>query len=271
MPHPVLGIVGDMEGEFNLKLKFSFDSEAQQYLISEIIPIVTNNYIHKLYQQNLADLIIKISCIPTYKTWTFINSNEIRFPENEVDLVIELEAFLICNIDIAKYFDDSFNSIFVGTEFQLEKGDIIALTGPQKIAIDKGYEKTTLGSIFRFSRIGENEDNQEIHFDFDEDQIVIYYPNKQQEFDPVVLLFDKTQGVPFTALNIYIIPALTQAFEILEKNQSIELRWAFVLNNLLPVKLRSEDHFISAQKAIRIDVPVNLAFKEFLKMKKLAV
>lgn len=270
MPHPVLGIPGDMEGDFKISFNLHIDRDKRKYIYKDIQTEVSNNYIKGLLDKGLLKKVIKISCIPTYKTWIFEDAVEIALPENEIDLLIEVESFLVCTQPISDFLDCSFNNLFGQQKFELEKGDIVGLTGSTKIPILKENEKVSLGSIFRFSKIQDTQEEQEIHFSLDEDQIVIYYPDSHSGYDPVTLLFDKSQGLPYTALNLFIIPALTEAFRYLEDERSeVDKRWCLVLNNLLPKNLRTNEPFMNAQRVLKTGLPINLAFEEILKTKKI--
>lgn len=271
MPHPVLGIPNDMTGSFNVRFKVIMDRQTRNYAFSDIDLEISNSYLASLYEAGKLDFVLKVSCVPTYKNWTFLNPGQFNLPENEVDILLETESFLLVKNDSLDYYDDSFSEIFGKKVFELTKGDIVALTGSQRIPIEKDNEKATLGSIFRFEKIDVNAPDKELRFDFDADQIVIYYPSAKTDTDPITLLFDKKNGAPYTALNLYVLPALEQAIRaMIEEPSEFEgLKWFIVLDTLLPKSRRTEDHFINAQRVIRTEVPVNLAFEEILKMKNI--
>jgi hypothetical protein len=272
MPHPVLGIGSDFtEGDFTFSCKIVIDKSTRTYIFDDIICKISNEYVQDLYQNGFLDLVVKVSCIPTYKTWNFINPTEIKIPENELDLLVEVESFLIASRANEDYYDKTFNEDFSDVKFALEKGDIVGLTGSKKIPIPKENEKTSLGSIFRFLKIPEGAKIKELNFGFDDDQIVINYPSNNDEYDPINLLFDKIQGMPYTAVNLYIIPALTEAFSIMDGDDRDDLsdkKWFSVLDALLPPSQRSVEAYINAQKVIKGDLPLNLAFNEIIKAKK---
>jgi len=272
MPHPVMGISGDIEGKFEIRFKFSVNRENRNYELSDIVPVITNPYIYSLLSDGYISLIIKIVCVPTYKSWTFTNPTLISLSEDEIDIVIEVESFLTVNKPIYNYSDSTFDSIFSDTVIRLTDGDIVGLTGSKRIPISKENEKVSLGSIFKFSRIKAHEKLQQLNFFYDDDQITINYPGIEGQLDPVHIMFEPTLGVPYTALNIYLMPALTEAFRIImgQTNDSemyLTKRWAMVLDALLPEGKRTNDPFINAQRLIPNELPTNLAFKEFLRLK----
>lgn len=273
MPHPVLGINGDIkDGVFNSSCKIKIDKTNRLYKFEEIVIELTNPYIQKLYLDKKLDFVLKICCTPTYKAWTFKNPTEISIPENEIDILIEVESFLIAAERIDEYNDISFSDDFENKSFVLDEGAIVGLTGTKKIPIRKENEKVSLGSIFRFSKIKPESKEQELYFDFDEDQIVINYPSDNPDFDPVTLLFDKIRGLPYTALNLYIIPALTEAFKIMLEQEDeiyVNKRWFLVLESILPRSEWSDDSFINAQRIIKTGLPINMAFNEIIKSKNL--
>ncbi len=274
MPHPVLGIPEDMDGAFHVRFKISMDRQTRNYVFSDIMVEISNTYLASLYETGKLDFVLKVSCIPTYMNWTFLNPRQFNLPENEVDILLETESFLLVREDRLSYYDDSFSPVFGKKAFDLVKGDIVALTGSQKIPVEKNNEKATVGSIFRFEKIDVNSSIKELHFDFDADQIVIYYPAANADADPITLLFDKKGGAPFTALNLYVIPALEQAFRIISDEQESHhfegYKWFTVLDTLLPRSARDKnDNFINAQRVLRPNVPVNLAYEELLKIKNM--
>jgi len=273
MPHPVLGIKGDLKvGEFNVTCKIKVDKEKRLYKFENINVNISNQYILNLYQEKKLDFILKINCTPTYKNWTFRNPEEICLLENEIDLLLEVESFLIASENIDLYWDETFSDDFEDKFFVLEKGDIVGLTGSKRIPIRKENEKVSLGSIFKFSKINSDSNIQELHFDFDEDQIVIYYPSANSDYDPVNLLFDKTQGLPYTALSLYIIPAINEAFKIIQSDDDVnykEKKWFLILESILPAEEWEDDTFVNAQKVIRTGLPINLAFTEIIKSKNI--
>lgn len=272
MPHPVLGVPGDFtEGNFNTKFQIKSNRQFKAYEFSDLQVDISNKFLHDLFVSKKADFVLKVSCTPTYKTWTFINPTSVSIPENEVDLLLEVESFLVAKENIDDYFDPTFSDDFGKKLFKIEKRDILALTGPHKIPIRKQDEKVSLGSIFRFAKIPTDAEIQELHFDLDGDQITIFYPISTSTFDPVTLLFDKVQGLPYTALNFYIVPALTEAFALIESGDTTckDNKWFTILDSILPEDEREENPFINAQKAIRTGLPVNLAFDEITKLKNL--
>jgi hypothetical protein len=270
MPHPVLGIPDDMTGSFELDFQLRPDRPAREYEIFGIRTSITNDYIKQLHEGDCLDFVLKVSCPPTYKTWTFINQTLIRLPESEVDQILEVEGFLVVKNKINFFKDSSFNEIFSGASFDLDQGDIVALTGSKKILIEKENEKSSLGSIFRFSKIDPKDEDQEISFSFEDQQIVIYYPSKNPQYDPINLLFDQRQGLPYCALNMYIIPAIANALAACREQPKYyaDKKWRLVLDKLLGEQ-STDDDFINAQRVIHTDVPINLAFAEILKSKNL--
>jgi len=273
MPHPVLGVPDDfIQGAFKTSFKITPNRTTRSYDFHSISSEVTNSYIEHLVNGSILDFVLKISCAPTYKTWTVINKGHFSIADSDLHSVIEVESYLVANQRIDKYYHETFSPVFENIQFQIETGDIVAMTGPQRVLLPKENERVTLGSIFKFARIPISDENQVLYFNFDDDQITVYYSVMSSEFDPVNFLFDKVQGVPYTALNIYILPALTEAFAIMKDNPDdyMDKRWYQVLDSILPPDDRNENAFINAQMAISTGFPVNLAVEEIMKLKEIA-
>src|SRR5690606_31833125 len=132
---------------------FRPERDTGMYTFHSIGITITNDFVKGLYDGGVVDFVFKLSCVPTYRTWVFRNETEFRIPSAEIEAVIDVEAYLVANCSIDDYYDDSMNDYFGKKVFRLEDGDIVGMTGVKKIVVPKQYERVSIGSIFRFSRI----------------------------------------------------------------------------------------------------------------------
>lgn len=261
-PHPVLGLSDDVEGNFSLGINIERikDDKAIQFVVSNIV--IDNPYFNSLIERNIAGIVYKVYCSSTFKTWTFKNVKEIfKIPEDEICNKVEIQPLIVALSDIERYTDESFNPEFDDCVFSVKKHEIIGLLGSITIPIDKDYEKLSLGNIFNFSP--EEDCKKPCSFEFRTDKITIRYPVTINGDHPPTGLFHKS---PWAAYNIFIIPALTEAFRIMsdddQKGDFESLDWYFVLNSLLPEDQRDNDPYRNAQLLLDNDIPVLKAFDE---------
>ena len=261
-PHPVLGIFNDIAGDFNIDIHIERNPGKKMIEFRVAKPVFNNEYFSKLIESKTAGVLIKLYCGSTFKTWVFIDPEiPIEIPEDDLCNKVEIEPLIIALTDIEHYSDSSFNSVFEKQIFSVGKNEIIGILGKITIPIDKDYERLGLGNIFEFEP--ESDFTKPCSFDYNRDKILIKYPPAVNGDHPPNALFNKA---PYTAYNMLIIPALTEAFRIMtdkEKVSSIEdNEWFFVLNNLLPIEEREDDPFVCAQLVLNREIPILKSFEE---------
>jgi len=262
-PHPVLGLSDDIDGDFNVEINVERNKEQKTVRFNASNISITNTYFLNLIENENAKLILKIYCSSTFKTWVMRNINEpFEIPEDELCNKVEVEPLIIAATDIENYYDESFNLEFDNYRFAVKKYEVIGVLGKLIIPIDKNYEKLSLGNIFEFSP--EDDETIPCSFQFITDKIVVKYPVTVNGDDPPNGLFHKS---PWAAYNMIIIPALTEAFRIMddkEKSSAFEDKdWYFVLEMLLPREERDRDEpFKSAQLLLNRQIPLLNAYDE---------
>lgn len=260
-PHPVLGLNDDILGDFSLNLDVERDNTKRTIVFFIKNIVINNTYFQSLISDNKACLLLKIYCSSTFKTWNFRNPDS-SFEIHEDDLFnkVEIETFIICEKDIDNYYDSTFNEIFEHQTFKIKKGEIIGVLGKISIPISKEYEMLGLGNIFNFE--ADNSENP-ISINLNSDKIIIKYPITITGDHPPSALFNKA---PYTAYNIFIIPALIEAFRTIannnEQNNVEGYEWYYVLNQLLPFEERLDDPFANAQLILNKEIPMLKAFEE---------
>ncbi|GAB5410484.1 MAG: hypothetical protein BalsKO_28490 [Balneolaceae bacterium] len=251
-PYPVLGINDDIDGVFESEIKVSSDEKKVIFEIKQLV--IENDYFKDLYHEGFIVPKLIIYCpsnlsTKVYKIW---ENCTISVPENDLINSITVSTILVANKEIKKYSNNTFHDDYKDTSFIIDKGNIVGVSGENTIMISKSDEKLSLGSIFTFLPM--KEEGQPITFKFDQDQITIMAPTYKN-----ILLF-KYIGEHFmwTAMNIYVIPALTRALFLSENDKSSykNLRWFQVLETIFPSSEREKDnHFENAQELLlRADI-----------------
>lgn len=261
-PHPILGLSDDINGDFSLNIDVERSNSNKNIVFTITSLIINNNYFKNLVDTGKASILLKIYCSSTFKTWNFINPGSFfEIPEDDLFNKIEIETFIICENDIENYKDDTFNDIFENQIFRINKGEIIGLLGKITIPISKEYEMLGLGNIFNFEA-DYNSENP-ISFNINSDKIIIKYPVSITGEHAPSALFNKA---PYTAYNIFIIPALIEVFRVMSISSELSnvegYEWYYVLNQLLPLDDRSDDPFANAQLILNKEIPMLKAFEE---------
>lgn len=259
-PHPVLGNEDDVIGEFNVTLEI-IRSEDKKVKFENFSTTIANDYIQSLIDKGSARCFVKIHCSSTFRTWMFETSENIELDENEVANKIEVQVLVITQSEILDYSDSSFNSQYGNEKFTLNKNEVIAISGKEIIPIPKVDEKLGLGNIFKFNS---HSYDKPIRFQFLQDKIHINYPETKSGEHPPNMLF---QNSPWTAFNIFIIPALAEALKFIDNDPNAASRysWFTVIDSLRPAEERTQDYFADAQVMLQTEMPVLLSYNELIK------
>jgi hypothetical protein len=258
-PHPVLGNSDDISGEFNFSLEIK-RTEEKKIFIGNFSPVITNEYIQSLISKEAACCFVKIHCSSTFKTW-MINTNEnVEIDENDIVNKIEVQVFVITQVDIPNYFDPSFNSQYGTEKFSLGKNEVIAISGRETIQIPKVDEKLGLGNIFKFNS---HSHDLPIEFQLLQDKIFINYPKTVTGEHPPNKMFSSN---PWTAFNIFIVPALSEALKFidLDNEGASRYEWYTVIDQLLPASERTKNYYSDAQQILQSELPVLLSYNELI-------
>lgn len=261
-PHPVLGNAGDVDGEFNVTMGIS-RTDDRKIVFENFSPGITNTYIESLINNGDASCFVKVHCSSTFSTWLLDTNTKIEIDENDVANKIEVQVLVITQKEISNYTDTSFNQQYGKEIFSLNKNEVIAISGKETIQIPKVDEKLGLGNIFHFKS---HQHDKPIGFQFMQDKIHINYPETKNGEHPPHQMFS-TSKTRWTAFNIFIIPALAEAFKFIDADPDIASRyeWFTVIDQLLPATERSGDFFSDAQEILQTEMPVLLSYIELTK------
>ena len=251
LPYPVLGLEDDFkEGSFEVRPAVQVVDDILD--ISEQEVTITNEYIKKLYEDDLVTTAYKIVCPSTLYSLSVSDKKEIKISMDLLANHIEMEVFLIAKSDISDYSDESFNDdYFLGDNkgvFNVESGNIIGFAGSKKIPLKQSFAKGA-SSMFSWQRGNDLPMSFDVN---DRAKIVITYPyNEEQSLDVTRVL---PQQNKMTFLNLFILPALNSAFAqlIVEAEEDtiddfcLTHEWALILTETYP-EWQDEDTYRSAQ------------------------
>mgnify|MGYP001194186654 CR=1 FL=1 len=256
-PHPVLGNEDDISGEFNISLEVN-RGDNRKIIFENIVVDITNPYIKQQIDSGLANWFMKIYCSSTLSTWMFEAKD--KFEINEDDLInkADIQVFIITKSDIPNYSDSTFNHQYGSEVFSLNKSEVIGISGKVSVFVPKVNEKLGLGNIFKFNY---HEKEKPIEFEHHHDKIFINYPMTKKGEHPPNMLFST---FPWTAFNIFIVPALSEALRRIEDDLEEASRWEWfsVVDQLLPEDERTGDNFADSQRILQKELPILLAYNE---------
>jgi hypothetical protein len=258
-PHPVLGLEDDISGEFNCTIEIDRLSKERLIRFYNLQYAISNEYIRNLIDSDKAGILIKVYCSSTFKTWTFINpKNEFTIDENDLFNKVEITALIVTMVQVENFQDISFHSHFEGVTFTVNPKEVLAVSGRLTMRIEKVNEKLGLGNIFKFFS---QETDKPIHFTYHQNNIHIMYPIDGKGDHPPNALF---KSAPWTAYNMFIIPALAEAFRFVEnaREEAEGYEWFTVITNLLPEDDWLQDSFINAQLLLKKGIPVLNSYNE---------
>lgn len=256
-PHPVLGNEDDITGEFNI----SFDvnrNKNKKISFENILVEITNDFIKKQIDNGLASCLVKVYCSSTLSTWIFETNADYEINEDDLINKAEVQVYIITKSEIPNYSDSTFNQQYGTVMFSLNKNEVIGISGKVTITIPKVNEKLGLGNIFKFNY---HEKEKPIEFEHHHDKIFINYPITKKGDHPPNMLFSTK---PWTAFNIFIVPALSEALRYIdeEAEEASKWEWFSVIDQLLPNDERSGNNFVDAQRILQKELPILLAYNE---------
>ena len=140
--------------------------------------------------------------------------------------------------------------------FKIAKGAIVGIAGSYKIELNSAYVNGLVGIInFNPTSI-----DQPISIDTSDNSVIIVnYPKKDDDADMVNFLSQKSSKFKNTFFNLFLIPALTNAFKeliVADKENKLEeftesYQWASIIDSLADEWYNDEDPYELAQKFLK--------------------
>ncbi len=247
-PYPVLRTTSIDFKESILENTIKKEIIDNNYVIT--VNIDTNNnqimrYIKE--KQVIKALFVESGALKYKKMFDVSENNIITIPCNQIYGKVELQACLICNQNINKYYNTDFNEDFQGFEISLKKGDLIGIGDIYEF--DALLEKDNVQNITSIFLIEESHENF-MSYDLGGNQVIIYLP-KQLKND--YELIRKVKDTYPILNSIIVFPILSELVNFCLTEES-DRQWFLVLNkkinDLKEAKIISQyenDHFKIAQ------------------------
>jgi hypothetical protein len=174
LPHPVLGVSDDVEGEYRVNFTVQLSKEE---IILRTEHLLSNPTLEQMLRDGRAAYCVEVNCMKTFFRKTFSSNEtpqEIRIPSDELRDKVECEFYMATRDDIRRYAIKGANSDYAGSEFYVTKGDVLASGGRTFFIAEKDWE--AYRAVSSFMVVVEDEEREEgpIKIDLSSDKIVIY-------------------------------------------------------------------------------------------------
>jgi len=259
-PHPVLGIGDDfIDSNINVDLKISSDG-----LRIEITPIfiLNNKELNDIILKGIATYISHIYCRGTLYREVFRTQRSLSEPiiiqAEKLNGEVEIDFFICAHKKIDNYKSIAFNSEYTHTEFQIDRGDIIAYAGKGKFYANKVPEE--LKSISALMNIDcSNKSKEPMYLDYSGEKITIMLSIEDYNNYKLIKSNPQYYGVILSSL---VLPALIEALYFLEDETSKDFKvnaWYKALKDYKD-KAKYPEPLRIAQNIL--DKPINKCFEQ---------
>lgn len=232
-PYPILFKYND---DF-INSSFSSDINAinkPNHLDLKINFTLNDDTILNLIKDNKAVYLVHAECpITSFRKLTISKDNfiELTLPSTKLRGKLEICTFVVANCEIKKYSNHNFHEDYYGLEFDLDKGNILAIGNGKEFEISKTDED--LENLPSIIKIFKSKDKKfgEITVDTEGDYILVgLYEDCFEKYN----LLGRSQ-FKNTMLSLILLPAMITVLErMLEDYDNMEdLKWFKVLSAIL--------------------------------------
>ena len=178
-PHPVLGIADTVFG--NIDFSDEVLSERDTYRIKFELN-QSNNSINQLLQEGRAEYFCEVTCSYTLYREIFTSSDSninFELPKKHVKGKVEFTCILISKTTIPHYVNKDAHSDYDGFDFDIEKGDVLAVFGKYSFNADIRYER--LKAVSQILVVKPTNDFDIVNVNLEEPKISVEIPEEDYE------------------------------------------------------------------------------------------
>lgn len=263
-PYPVLcSFSGDYTNDaFDLDVEIT-NQFNQLYLIGTFK--LTSPSIDKLILDDKADFLVHIECgLTSFRKALSFKENTFKLPieRHLIKGKLEINGFIVAKEDIKSYTSNNFDEMYEGLQFDIDKGNILAVTDRiDAIIYEENEDYKDLTSIIN---IRKSDTDEYMKIDHETDKITIILPKNSYE---LYAYYAKSVFKEVIITNV-IFPALIHVFAQVEQNKKEyeDNRWYQVLKEILEqsgvnieaIGDRGEPGYVIAQKLLHNPVAKSL-------------
>lgn len=207
----------------NIELEEAIELDLMRFKVNYSLK---NKTIQNLIDQGLAVFALHIECPSTMKRFllsTNQKSDEFEVSIHDLNKTVDINFFVLANEAIPDYENSELDPYSAGFEFELEKGDLLAIGPPETLEIEK-EPLIEVNSIFELIP-SMDKNAKPLSIDLSDSKIRIQLP--KESFDQLSYLHGTTSVKTDTILAaIYYIPAMVEAlYHIRAAHQSGDDSW----------------------------------------------
>jgi hypothetical protein len=260
-PHPVLGILDDINGIFNCNLSVEADKD---YIILKPSFNLSNKDLENLLITGEAKICVHVYCRGTLFRQNYVIhdyvSDEIRIASTSLNGETEVDFFICSAKENSDYRNSSVNPIFGLSKFYIEEGDILAYGGKGKFFANKSPEQLkAVSSIMRIKKAKFK--NGPFYNEYEDKHIVVNL--SEEDFEIYLELKENRNFVNILHASI-VVPALMEAVYFIGEseasNEFKESEWCKILEDSIE-SIKGNTILEKIQEML--DLPLN---REFLSL-----
>lgn len=207
----------------NLKLEEDVELDLMRFKVHYTLK---NKTIQNLIDKGLAVFSLHIECPSTMKRLllsTDREANEFEVSIHDLNKTVDINFFILAKKTISNYENSELDPYSKGFEFELEKGDLLAIGPPETLEIEK-EPLIEMNSIFELVP-DMSKNAKPLSIDLSDSKIRIQLP--KENFDQLSYLHGATTAKTDTILAaIYYIPAIVEALYLIRAaHQSRDDSW----------------------------------------------
>lgn len=207
----------------NLKLEEDVELDLMRFKVHYTLK---NKTIQNLIDKGLAVFSLHIECPSTMKRLllsTDRKANEFEVSIHDLNKTVDINFFILAKKTISNYENSELDPYSKGFEFELEKGDLLAIGPPETLEIEK-EPLIEMNSIFELVP-DMSKNAKPLSIDLSDSKIRIQLP--KENFDQLSYLHGATTAKTDTILAaIYYIPAIVEALYLIRAaHQSRDDSW----------------------------------------------
>jgi len=178
-PHPVLGISDTVAGTIDFNDEILSDKDFYRIKF-ELLQ--DNPEINRLLQEDKVEYFCEVTCTNTLYREVFTSSeNSVSFeiPKKHVKGKVEFTCLLISKTSIPNYVNTDAHSDYDGFNFEIDKGDVLAVFGKFTFNADIKYER--LKAVSQILVVKPTKDFDVVNVNLEEPKITVEIPEEDYE------------------------------------------------------------------------------------------
>lgn len=232
LPHPILGISDDVDGNFTIEPTVELTKERIGISIKTTL---SNPSLEELKVNKKCSYCVEISCQSTlYRKSFLFAGDDIQIDILPRDLLnkVTVQVFIVATDQIRNYLPVGANADYAGASFSLSMGDVMGIGGTFSFVAEKRWQN--LKKLASFIVVERNDDieNGPVEYDLSGNRIIIKV--SQQDFKKTSDL-QLYPHVPEIFHSAIIYPALLHAINVMFLNEESyeDNQWQNYVNQII--------------------------------------